>query len=126
MTGNQTAGQQAASRFSFPAVVTAVVVVLALGVIVVSHVSGWRVNFANTAWGAIVAALITGIVGVFLKGRVDAELARSQGEITERIQTKLEDGCLGAKEQRTGLRARRGSEPTSKVLICCSRPVHSV
>jgi hypothetical protein len=36
-----------------------------------------------------------------------------------------EQGCLGAMEQRTGLRAGRGSELTSKLLIFCSRPVHS-
>jgi hypothetical protein len=89
MTGNQTAGQKAASRMGFMGVAAAVVVVLALGAIVASYVSGWRVNFANTAWGAIVAALITAIGGGLLKGRVDAELARSQGEITERVQTRL-------------------------------------
>ena len=55
---------------------------------------GWRPDFANTAWGAavgmIVGALLTGVVGVWLKGSLDRQLAERQSQLTQQANEALE------------------------------------
>src|ERR1041384_4683326 len=49
----------------------------------------WHIDLANTAWGAIVAALVAATVGVLFKGMADSRLAKAQGEITKQVQQYL-------------------------------------
>jgi hypothetical protein len=46
----------------------------------------WHVDFANTAWGAIVAAIVSATIGILLKAVADRNLAKAQGEITKNVQ----------------------------------------
>lgn len=50
----------------------------------------WNIDFSNTAWGPITAALISGVVGVVLKGAMDARLAAVQGGVQQKVQTAVE------------------------------------
>jgi hypothetical protein len=65
----------------------------------------WHVDFANTAWGVITAALISGVVGVVLKGAMDARLAAVQGDVQQVVQTAIEAERAGFQEKLTALKA---------------------
>lgn len=43
--------------------------------------SGWAVDLSSSVWGPIVAALITGVVGVVLKAAMDVQVAKAQGKL---------------------------------------------
>jgi hypothetical protein len=47
----------------------------------------WNVDFSNSAWGAITAALISSVIGVLLKFATDAKLATLQGFVQRDLTT---------------------------------------
>jgi len=47
---------------------------------------GWQPDFANTAWGAIVAALVSATIGIFFKFLADRDLAKRQADLTIKVQ----------------------------------------
>jgi hypothetical protein len=86
-------------------VVICVVVIFVLQVVGRRVFPEWHVDFANTAWGTIIAAVISSGFGVALKGAIDLELqlaveaerarfqkelAGVQGDVQQRVQIAVE------------------------------------
>lgn len=70
-----------------------------------SQFQEWTVDFSNTAWGAITAALISSVIGVILKYVMDARLATLQGDVQQKVQTAIEAERKAFQEDLTTLKA---------------------
>lgn len=66
---------------------------------------GWNVDFSNSAWGTITAALISSVIGVVMKFAMDAQLATVQGDIQRNVQLAIEDERARVQESLTTLKA---------------------
>ena len=83
------------------------VIVVILVAVTGSVGAAWRVDFSNTAWGAIGGAFIAAVLGTYLKALFDAELAKQQAALKQEMDAKLA-------EQQAALKQRVDTELTER------------